>query len=263
MGWFSARHKLETVSDVTEDYNALAPVYDVLGMGSFAEVMTPHLIDYAQRGDWVGRRVLDLGCGTGAIFPWLLQHAYHVTGVDREPAMLDIARQRLDAGGFDVDIHRQDIRQLEGIIAMADMVLALNVLNEVSGLRDLEAIFRGVHRALAQDKLFVFDLYTIQGLATRIGEHILHDDGGLSVLTRDHFDYERQVQERHYIIYRHMDETWLRTDARRSLRAFPVQAIAALLARCGFQTEQILDLDLQPVEPGSPGVDRVIFIAQK
>jgi SAM-dependent methyltransferase len=263
MDWYSARRNLEMEADVTEDYHALAPVYDALGMGAFSAKMTPNLIDYAQRNEWVGRRVLDLGSGTGANFEWLLKHAYHVTGIDREPAMLEVARQRLGAVESDVTLHTQDIRRLDGFGDTADMVLALDVLNEVGGLRDLEAIFRGVSRALDPEKLFIFDAHTIQGLATAVGEHIVYDDAGLSVFTRDHFDYERQVHERHYIIYRFVDDVWHRSDARRTLRAFPAQAIASLLARCGFQIQQVLDLEFRPVEPGAPRADRVIFIAQK
>lgn len=50
-----------------------------------------------------GTRVLDAGCGSGAMAEWLLGEGAEVTGVDLSPAMVDAARRRCgDRGRFDV-----------------------------------------------------------------------------------------------------------------------------------------------------------------
>jgi ubiquinone/menaquinone biosynthesis C-methylase UbiE len=50
-----------------------------------------------------GRRILDIGCGTGVSTAPLLDRGLSLTGIDPSPYMLDIASQRL---GNRVDLHR-------------------------------------------------------------------------------------------------------------------------------------------------------------
>jgi demethylmenaquinone methyltransferase/2-methoxy-6-polyprenyl-1,4-benzoquinol methylase len=47
-----------------------------------------------------GQRVLDLGCGTGALAETLAQRGAAVTGIDISPAMLDVATRRLGDKGL-------------------------------------------------------------------------------------------------------------------------------------------------------------------
>ena len=52
-----------------------------------------------REGDLRGRRVLEVGCGTGVLAAALAEReAARVWGVDAEPAMLDVARARVPAG---------------------------------------------------------------------------------------------------------------------------------------------------------------------
>ena len=248
------------------DYAILAPIYNEIGMARFAEVMTPRLIEYAQQRDWLGRRILDLGCGTGASFQWLSRYGYMMTGVDNSPHMLEIARQSLDQPGFSLKWHQRDIRELDESVGAADMGLALDVMNELDTLRDLEAVFKGVHRTLGSNKLFIFDMYTIEGL-TQAGlssDSMVHDDKAkLTVFARNEYDYERQMQTRQYMIFQRDGEVWQRHETTRILRAFPVQAVATLLQRSGYSNISVLNLNLETFESGVSHAPRVIFIAEK
>ncbi|NJL56976.1 hypothetical protein HC928_18860, partial [bacterium] len=49
----------------------LAPVYDRLGLHQSAAALTPRLLTFAQQNAGWGRRILDLGCGTGGSLLWL------------------------------------------------------------------------------------------------------------------------------------------------------------------------------------------------
>lgn len=53
-------------------------------------------------GDLAGRDVLEVGFGTGRVTRWLLESGARVRGVERAPAMVDLARARLAAEGHDV-----------------------------------------------------------------------------------------------------------------------------------------------------------------
>ena len=85
---------------MSDDYAALAPIYDPLGMATFAETLTPRLIDFAQSHDWTGRRAVDLGCGTGASVRWLANRGYNITGIDISPSMLNVAQESITGSGI-------------------------------------------------------------------------------------------------------------------------------------------------------------------
>jgi ubiquinone/menaquinone biosynthesis C-methylase UbiE len=56
----------------------------------------PAMLDLA--GDVEGRRILDAGCGSGALAAALRARGAEVTGFDASPAMVDLARTRLGDG---------------------------------------------------------------------------------------------------------------------------------------------------------------------
>lgn len=87
--------------DRAEDYERLVRAED-------ADAALPRAL--AELVELRGARVLDVGCGTGRVSRILLGlGATHVTGVDRAPAMLDVARRTL-AG----DVARGALTLVEG-----------------------------------------------------------------------------------------------------------------------------------------------------
>ncbi len=59
-----------------------------------------------------GERVLDLGCGTGSLALRLAGRAARVTGIDISPAMLDVAREKVEAAGLE---DRVELREMSAI----------------------------------------------------------------------------------------------------------------------------------------------------
>ena len=262
------------------DYEILAPVYETLHLASFAQAATPRLLDYAQRNDWMGRRIIDLGCGTGTSLHWLAKRGYVTAGVDNSSDMLNIARVNLATASLSVHLIEEDIRQLE-VHDDYDMAIALNLFNEFESLRDLEAAFKRVNALLAPQRLFIFDMLTIEGLiktGTR-GAQVAHDDPTrLTVIESNQFDYERQELVRSYKIFRYESYAWHRSDATWTRRAYPVQAVATLLNRRGFEVVAVLDPAFTVYDPrttselravasaitdeGTVSIPRVFFIAR-
>ena len=56
-----------------------------------------------------GGKVMDLGCGTGALIPTLVNKGYEVTGVDASDNMLEIARKN----NPDVEFIKKDASKLD------------------------------------------------------------------------------------------------------------------------------------------------------
>lgn len=87
--------------------------YDNIAEGYAAENETSLLNAYYERpamlelaGDVSGRRILDAGCGSGALFAELRDRGAMVTGIDASAGMLELARRRL---GSDADLQVADL----------------------------------------------------------------------------------------------------------------------------------------------------------
>jgi demethylmenaquinone methyltransferase/2-methoxy-6-polyprenyl-1,4-benzoquinol methylase len=84
-----------------------------------------------------GQRVLDLGCGTGALAVLLARKGVQVTGVDISPAMLDQAAQRAREEDLEDLIMLRELGAVDLDVAFADgsfdAVVSTLVFSELSG----------------------------------------------------------------------------------------------------------------------------------
>lgn len=79
------------------------------------------LFDALARGDLEGRKVLDLGCGTGPLgIGAALLGAEKVIGFDRDPAALEQAAVNASKAGVEVEFRQADIGDVQ---EMADTVI--------------------------------------------------------------------------------------------------------------------------------------------
>ncbi|HEX2907572.1 MAG TPA: hypothetical protein VHO69_11960, partial [Phototrophicaceae bacterium] len=125
--------------------------------------------------------------------------------------------------------------------------------------------FTNVHRILDPGKLFIFDLFTIQGLTEqgRSSDSVMVEADDLTVFDTHQLDYERQMATTRYIIFQRQGANWQRSEGQRILRGFPVQAVGSLLQRAGLKVSGIYQLNLDPYEPGVSQASRVLFWVEK
>ncbi len=100
-------------------------------------------------------RVADLGCGTGPALTELAPVVRRVIGVDREPRMLEVARERTKE--FDnVELRLGGLEELPLADGEIDAAICVLVLHHVAAL---EEAFAGVRRALVPGgRLVVVDM---------------------------------------------------------------------------------------------------------
>lgn len=90
--------------------------------GGFADPARLALIEAASIGP--GRRVLDVGCGSGEFLGILARTGAEVAGIDPAPGMLDLARRSVPSA----DIRQGDFTGLPWSDASFDVVTAINAL---------------------------------------------------------------------------------------------------------------------------------------
>lgn len=252
------------------NFSALSEVYEHAGLSDFSRRMTPQVLAYLQGRNWAGRRVLDLGCGTGGTTWWLAERALRVIGIDASAAMLaqaEVAPADTPLTFEPPRFVQADIRELESPIGPVDLILAVgSVLNYIPNLRDLERVFKRVHHALDQGRFFVFEMHTIRGLAgeqTAMDEVIFDDHQDVSIVRRSRFSFETLSRTDHYTIWQRHNATWKRADEIHLLRGFPTLGAIGLLERAGFTVLETLNTSFTPVDPAQDQAARVVIIAAR
>jgi SAM-dependent methyltransferase len=139
-------------------YQTFAPFYDAYTDGYQFETWTGKLAAKAEALGPSGRRLLDVGCGTGKSFLAMPARGWSVLGCDVSPAMIEVAREKV---GDSVRLEVADARALP-IYGSFDLVWALNdTLNYLLGPEELRSALEGMKANLAAGGVLLFDLNTI------------------------------------------------------------------------------------------------------
>ncbi|WP_030387747.1 class I SAM-dependent methyltransferase [Streptomyces sp. NRRL S-241] len=88
------------------DYDSFAEAYSAENENNLVNAYYERPGMLALAGDVAGRRILDAGCGSGALSAALLDRGAVITGIDASARMLTLARRRL---GDDVALHVVDL----------------------------------------------------------------------------------------------------------------------------------------------------------
>ena len=150
-----------------EAYGRMAPLYDVFTAHHDYELWLGHLLPACRRAGLSGRRVLDVGCGTGKSFMPLLEAGWEVTGCDLAPEMLEIASHKATGRA---ELLEADAAELP-VLGRFDLVMAIDdVVNYLLTAEALEAFFRGARRNLAPGGVLLFDANTLATYRTFFAE---------------------------------------------------------------------------------------------
>lgn len=230
-----------------------AEVWDRVAARDRSGGVTPDVVSYAPGGpteadlrllgDVDGKRVLDIGTGSGANAVALARQGAHVIAIDRSDAQLARARKLATATEVRVEWHECDAADLAFLRADSiDLVLAAGVVGEVE---DLDRLLRQVHRVLRPGAPFVFSYDHPMALAVgREGATPGALPLGTLEVRRSYFD--AQPVETEYEGER--IRVWPRT----------IAEVYSSLHRAGYRVEQLLEPEaVTSTDPG-PDIPRVI-----
>ncbi|WP_216828045.1 class I SAM-dependent methyltransferase [Alkalihalobacterium elongatum] len=74
-----------------EEFNPLVPFFDAMACTSWLGAVHDQLKQVT--GSWTGKRVLDVGCGTGRLLIRGVEEADHVVGIDISEGMIEAANE--------------------------------------------------------------------------------------------------------------------------------------------------------------------------
>lgn len=135
------------------DWNRIAATY-VQGVGTPADRIYQQFeaVLWEALGNVHGRRILDVGCGSGWLSQLLVQAGATVTGVDGSTALLTMARTALPDTRF---LEHDLTHGLPKLDSLFDLVVAHMV---VMDLPDIAPLFAAIRSILAPRGTFIFTI---------------------------------------------------------------------------------------------------------
>jgi SAM-dependent methyltransferase len=226
-------------SDAAHAYAVLAPAYDLLTAEYAYGPWLAALERLAVRHGLAGRRLLDVGCGTGKSFLPLLDRGFEVTACDISPEMAAEARHKADGR---VQVHVADMRRLP-VYGEFDLITCLDdAINHLLGPEEVADAFESMRANLAPGGLLVFDVNTLAAYR-EVPDVVVEDDerlvrwrGGLAELEGPGGEAEVVID-----VFTHEgDGLWRRSLSRQRHRHHPVEEIAELAERAGLEVAAVL-----------------------
>ena len=184
-----------------------------------------------------GRRVLDMGCGTGNLTVRLAQRGFDVIGQDASPDMLTFAAAKSDK----VTWICQKMEETE-LGEQADAIIS--TLDSINHLPDRAAVERCFHRVaenLKSGGAFVFDVNTIRKHRETLGENtFVYDVDGVYCVWTNTFDpSDNGVDIELDLFFEEEDGSYSRGGESFREIAFSVDELREMLTKAGFEVVNV------------------------
>ena len=247
-------------------YDVFAPFYDDFCAHHDDAAWTATLLRCAEEHGLRGRRLLDVGCGTGRTLAPMVARGFAAAGCDISAAMVAAARAKLGAGAR---LEVADMRSL-GRLGAFDLVWSLgDTCNYLQSATELEAAFGGFRRNLDPDGVAIFDVNTL-GLFRRLYSSLLVMPGRERVLMLDGQGSDALPAGGLAEVWIDRLETggdgrWRRARSVHRHRHHPVETVVRALAAA--RLEPVAILGAEPAGTLAAGVDedrhhKAVFIAR-
>ncbi len=224
-------------------YDRFASVYDQLmsdiPYAQFAELFRT-CVQYTNREP---RRVIDLGCGTGAMFPYMIHDARMIMGVDPSAPMLAVAAKRVQEHGVSRRISLyQGMADSFSVPEKAQWCVAFcDVFNYILTPEELVASFSRVRDNLTLDGYFLFDVHSVQKAQSGIGrgEYFDVSDEAVALMRTDFDAMTRMISYDLLLFSREEDGRYQRVDEWHKQRVHTLSEILRALSAAGFSKVHI------------------------
>ncbi len=240
-------------------YGEMAAVYDVLMKDVPYEDWVSFTLNYSS-----GHKILDMGCGTGEIAIRLAEKGYQITGVDFSEDMLAIAHDKARTSA-DIQWLKQDIRQLEGLENFDTVVSFFDVLNYITSLEELRAVFQQTHSVLKPGGTFLFDVHSLNHLKEHMSGQTfseVYEDITYIWFCEPGEIPDTFIHDLTFFVQNSRGD-YSRFDEYHTQRGYTIDVLKEELHRAGFEIKDIAaDLERNPVLHDTDG-DRIFFICTR
>ncbi|MFS0575287.1 class I SAM-dependent methyltransferase [Sporosarcina sp. 179-K 3D1 HS] len=246
---------------MTKAYAEFAAIYDEL----MTDIPYDSYIDFLELaiGDLEGKRILDIGCGTGVLSFKFAERGAEVAGVDLSSDMLDVAKKRATALSLPVNFVQQPMEKLDGFHNYDAAVIAIDSLNYVTDEAKVKETFRRIYSSLKKGGSLLFDVHSTYKMDEIFLEGpFTYDDGRIAYIWETEMGEEiHSIHSALSFFVEQENGLYRRFDERHAQRTFPVYEYVKMLVDIGFSVERIFaDWEDEPPQEES---ERIFFQVRK
>lgn len=198
----------------------------------FSRRLTPFILSTLMNRGSYPKTALDLACGVGVAAEIFAKAGLSVTGVDQSRSMLNQAKKRAHAGGFNLNLIEQDIQNLSldpGFDLITCMYDSLNyIVNEASFFRTLAT----AAELLNPGGWFVFDMATPFALSKKwVGVNILKNNADVFEIHQAAYDSVSRLNTKVVSFFIREDHLFRRFDEVHVEKAYALDKIEEFLKK--------------------------------
>ncbi|MBB4825786.1 ubiquinone/menaquinone biosynthesis C-methylase UbiE [Sporosarcina luteola] len=246
---------------MNDSYTHFATVYDEL----MDDIPYDHYVDLAQEamGPLQGKRLLDIGCGTGLLSVKFAKKGAHVTGIDLSADMLAVASERAKALSLDLSFLQQPMEELAVSGAFDGAIISIDSLNYVKKREDVIETFQRIYDVLEVGGLLLFDVHSTYKTDVIFMESpFVFDNGRIAYIWQtEEGDEEHSVYSELAFFVKNDNGMFRRFDEVHYQRTYDTYSYVEMLTETGFTIERIFaDWEDEPPHEES---ERIFFQARK
>lgn len=242
-------------------YAEFASVYDEL-MSEVPYDTYVELINLAASGV-AGKKILDVGCGTGLLSVKLAKLNGLVTGVDLSSDMLSVARDRASSLNLPVTFVEQPMQEITGFSDFDVAIITIDSLNYVIEEEAVLQTFRNIYNSLAVGGVLLFDVHSTFKMDVIFMESpFIFDNKRISYIWNTEMgDEPHSVYSELAFFIRTENDLYKRFDEVHYQRTFSVLEYVDMLSEVGFSIERIFS-DWEDLPPNFDS-ERIFFQVRK
>lgn len=246
-------------------YCRLADVYDHLMADAPYDQWMQVAVDVWRHAGMQPTRIAELGCGTGSLTRYLLEHGLEVWGVDLSADMLHVAQEKVARSHPDAAVHWlcQDIRDLALDVQVDSVLCFCDTLNYIPDAEGVRRVFAHVYEALAPKGVFLFDVHTPYKIAEVFGdESFTYRDEDVAYIWESTYDLEAEAVEHDLTLFvQEQDGLYRRFHELHRQQAYHLDDLTEWLVAAGFEVLSITaDFTARSVAEDS---ERAFFAVRK
>lgn len=155
-------------------YSTLADFYDALKSDDSYDAWVDALLNPIRQFGTGGRRLLDVGCGTGLSSLAFHRRGFDVTGCDVASEMLEVARSKKESDAVEFTV--ADMRRLPDELGLFDVITWMDdVANHLLTPEDLRTAMQSSRERLHLGGVLVFDTNSLKVFASLSAAVTVHE----------------------------------------------------------------------------------------